>query len=234
MQFLISIYYAAMDTLRITYKVHRQKGFYLPYKRRLCKHRLSISSDLFPGIFTYLWLGSYFPKVFPSSIITTLWKDSSRLFLESWRQLFIHFLSHWLIFPSAGFLALALRVRDPVTNKRQPLPSWSAHVCTKQSWKVLSEWMSRFFLAIPWLLCYLTRAAMTKEHGLAAHNTAGIWCPKFWRLEAQDQEVKKDWDFPGGPVAKRLWTPNARGPGLILGQGTKIPNVATKNSHATT
>ena len=54
MQFLISIYYGAMDTLRITYIFHRLKGFYLPYKRRLCKHRLSISSDLFPGIFTYL------------------------------------------------------------------------------------------------------------------------------------------------------------------------------------
>lgn len=61
-----------MDTLRITYKVHKPKGFYLPYKRRLCKHRLSLSSDLFPGIFTYLWLESYFPKVFPSSIITTV------------------------------------------------------------------------------------------------------------------------------------------------------------------
>ena len=143
------------------------------------------------------------------------------IFLEPWSQLFIHFLSHWLIFSFAVFLAPALRVRDPVTNKRQPLPSWSSRVRTKKSWKMLGEWMSRFFLDVPWLLGYLTRAAMTKEYGLAAYNTIEIWCPKFWRLEAQDQEVNKDWDFPSGPVAKRLWTPSARGPGSILGQGTR-------------
>ena len=210
-----------METLRITYEVHKPKEFYLPYKRRLWKHSWASHLTYFQGYSLSV------ARILLSKGISiihyhhTVKRLLQTIFLEPWSQLFIHFLSHWLIFSSAVFLAPALRVRDPVTNKRQPLPSRSSRVRTKKSWKMLGEWMSRFFLDIPWLLGYLTRAAMTKEYGLAAYNTIEIWCPKFWRLEAQDQEVNKDWDFPSGPVAKRLWTPNARGPGSILGQGTR-------------
>ena len=38
-------------------------------------------------------------------------------------------------------------------------------------------------------------------------------------------------DFPGGPVAKTL-SSQCRGLGLIPGQGTKIPQAATKSPHA--
>ena len=37
-----------------------------------------------------------------------------------------------------------------------------------------------------------------------------------------------DWDLFGGPGDK---TPNTGGPGLIPGQGTKIPHTTTKPMH---
>ena len=42
-------------------------------------------------------------------------------------------------------------------------------------------------------------------------------------------------DFPGGARKIKLHTPNAGGPGLIPGQGTRShTHAATKSSHATT
>ena len=41
----------------------------------------------------------------------------------------------------------------------------------------------------------------------------------------------KSWRFPGGPVAKTLYS-QCRGLGSIPGQGTRFPHAATKSSHA--
>ena len=41
------------------------------------------------------------------------------------------------------------------------------------------------------------------------------------------------WDFPGGALVKNLPC-NAGDMGLILGQGTDIPNAETKNPHTAT
>lgn len=157
-----------MDTFRISYEVHKPRGFYLPYKKRSCKHKLCISSDLLPGRLTYLWLGSCFPEVSSIHPSSPHCEKTPPDYISRVSVPIVHSFSHWFIFSSAGFLVPELWVRDLVTNQRQPLPSQSLQVSTKQSWEMLGEWMSRFFLDIPWLLCYFTRAAMTKVHRLVA------------------------------------------------------------------
>ena len=45
--------------------------------------------------------------------------------------------------------------------------------------------------------------------------------------------IKKDWDFPGGPVVKTLPS-NSADMGLIPGQGTKIPHATWCSQRKTT
>ena len=80
--------------------------------------------------------------------------------------------------------------------------------------------------------------AWLNQEGVSRGTKVRASGQRHQRAEPTEQKPELCEDFPGGPAVK-LRAPNAGGPGLILGQGTrshmlqlKIPGASAKTQHS--
>lgn len=155
-----------MDTLRITYKSTNQRKF-TSVQKKIDMAQLSISSDLFPGIFTYLWLGSPFQGISIIRYHHTAKRLLQTLFL-SLRSPTVHSFSQSLAALILQYFLPALRVKDNDKQRDTLSALLGAPMYVQSSLGKCLVVNGQVLLRYPWLLGYLTRAATIRKHGLAA------------------------------------------------------------------
>lgn len=143
-------------------------------------------------MFTYLWLWSYYPTVFPSIHHPLLLpcEKTPPDFISRFLLPTFHSLSHrWFICSLVVFPIPSFWVRDPRMNKPEKASAPMERVLKylAKSWEMRGKSLCKFWLNTPWLLYQFARAVVKREHRWGGLNKRNLLLHNFggWKSKVK-------------------------------------------------